>query len=115
MTHEKRMIKSCRETIDAVKEEFHVLNQMHSDDHYFCSILFLYFAHSESQVLCKSRHRRLSGLVVRVPACCAEGGGLNPEWGAQDFQYRLSSAETQQPVDRMRRKARGCLVLSVLC
>ena len=43
-----------------------------------------------------------------------EGGGSNPEWGAQDFQYRLSSAETQQPVDRMRRKARGCLALSVL-
>ena len=59
--------------------------------------------------------RQLSGLVVRMPACCAEGGGSNPGWGTQDFQYRLSSAETQQPVDRMRRKARGCLVLSVLC
>ena len=59
--------------------------------------------------------RQLSGLVVRMPACCAEGGGSNPGWGAQDFQYRLSSAETQQPVDRMRRKARGCLVLSDLC
>ena len=58
---------------------------------------------------------QLSGLVVRMPACCAEGGGSNPGLGAQDFQYRLSSAETQQPVDRMRRKARGCLVLSVLC
>ena len=58
---------------------------------------------------------QLSGVVVRMPACCAEGGGSNPGWGAQDFQYRLSSAETQQPVDRMRRKARGCLVLSVLC
>ena len=33
----------------------------------------------------------------------------------KNFQYRLSSAETQQPVDRLRRKARGCLVLSVLC
>ena len=36
----------------------------------------------------------------------------HPGWGAQDFQYRLSSAETQQLVDCMQRKARGCLVLS---
>ena len=57
--------------------------------------------------------RQLSGLVVGMPGC-AEGGGSNPWWGAQDFQYRTSSAETQQPVDRMRHKARGCLVLSVL-
>ena len=68
MTHEKRMIKSCRETIDAVKEEFHVLNKMHSDDHYFCSILFLHFAHSESQVLCKSRHKGCGKLWQKVPS-----------------------------------------------
>ena len=36
--------------------------------------------------------RQLSGLVVRMPACCAEGGGSNPGWGAQDFhQQKLSS------------------------
>ena len=43
----------------------------------------------------------------------------NNEWSTvvepKNFQNRLSSAETQQPVDRMQRKARGCLVLSVLC
>ena len=30
------------------------------------------------------------------------------------FKNLLSSAETQQPVNRMQHKARGCLVLSVL-
>ena len=31
------------------------------------------------------------------------------------FQNWLSPAKTRQLVDRMRHKARGCLVLSVLC
>ena len=59
--------------------------------------------------------RQLSGLVVeRLPAVLKVGVQT---WGGEpkNFQYRLSSAETQQSVDRMRRKARGCLVLSVLC
>ena len=51
----------------------------------------------------------------RMPAGCGEGGGSSLGWGAQEFSNLASSAETQQPVDRMRRKARGCLVLSVLC
>ena len=34
---------------------------------------------------------------------------------AQEFQSWLSSAETQQHVDRMRHEARGFLVLCVLC
>ena len=63
----------------------------------------------------KRKLRQLNGLVVRMSACCAEGRGSNPVWGAQVFQCRLSSAETQQPVDRMQHKARVCLVLSVLC
>ena len=48
---------------------------------------------------------QLSGLVARMPACCARGRGSNHGWRAQDFRYRLSSAETQQPVNRMRYKA----------
>ena len=50
----------------------------------------------------------------RMPACCAEGEGSNPGWGAHRLSISSSSAETQQPVDRMGRKARGCFVLSVL-
>ena len=64
-----------------------------------------------------SGHNRnaMSGLVVeRWPA--ALKAGVQTQGGEpKNFQYRPSSAETQQPVDRMRRKARGCLVLSVLC
>ena len=37
--------------------------------------------------------------------------GSNPGLGAQEFSIMISSAETQQPVDRIRHKARGCLVL----
>ena len=59
--------------------------------------------------------RQLSGLVVeRRPAALKAGVQTQGE-EPKNFQYRLSSAETQQPVDRMRRKARGCLVLGVLC
>ena len=28
---------------------------------------------------------KLSGLVVRMPACCAGGLGSNPGWGAQEL------------------------------
>ena len=33
----------------------------------------------------------------------------------KNSQIWLSSAETQQPVDSIRRQARGCIVLGVLC
>ena len=53
-------------------------------------------------------------VVERWPA--ALKAGVQSRGGEpKNFQYRLSSAESQQPVDRMRRKARGCLVLGVLC
>ena len=49
--------------------------------------------------------RQLGGLVVeRLPA--ALKAGVQTRGGEpKNFQYRLSSAEAQQPVDRMRRKA----------
>ena len=59
--------------------------------------------------------RQLSGLVAERWPAALEAGGQTLGGGPKNFQNRLSSAETQQPVDRMRRKARGCLVLSVLC
>ena len=59
--------------------------------------------------------RQLSGLVVERWPAALEAGVQTRGGEPMNFQYRLSSAETQQPVDRMRRKARGCLVLSVLC
>ena len=52
----------------------------------------------------------------RIPACCTEGRVQTLDGEPKNFQYRSLSAETQQPVDRMRHKARGCLlVLNVLC
>ena len=60
-------------------------------------------------------HRQLSGLVVEHLPAALKAGVQTQGREPKNFQYRLSSAETQQPVDRMRRKARGCLVLSVLC
>ena len=60
-------------------------------------------------------YRQLGGLIVEHrPAALkilVQTTGGEPK----NFQTWLSSAETQQPVDRKRRKARGCLVLSVLC
>ena len=48
-------------------------------------------------------------MVERRPA--ALKAGVQSRGGEpKNFQYRLSSAESQQPVDRMRREARGCLV-----
>ena len=37
----------------------------------------------------------------------------NPGWAPKNFQHWLSLAETQQPVDGMRCKAIGYVVLSV--
>ena len=45
--------------------------------------------------------------VLKVGAQTSNGEHKN-------FQYRLSSVETQQPVDRMQYEARGCLVRSVI-
>ena len=59
--------------------------------------------------------RQLSGAVVkaagllRCRSCC-----LNPGGKPKNFQNWFSSTETQQPLNCMRCKARGCLVLSVL-
>ena len=58
---------------------------------------------------------QLSGLVVERRPVALKAGVQTQDGEPKNFQYGLSSAETQQPVDRMRRKARGCLVLSVLC
>ena len=55
------------------------------------------------------------GLVVEGRPAALKAGVQTTHGEPKNFQYRHSSAETQQPVDRMRRKARGCLVLSVLC
>ena len=57
---------------------------------------------------------QLSGLVVECSPAALKAEVQTRGGEPKNFQYRLSSAETQQPVDRMRRKARGCLVLSVL-
>ena len=67
-----------------------------------------------SYSLCWSRQlivvvAKIAGLLywrswVRTP-------GKEPK----NFQNWLSSAENHQPDDRMQHKARGCLVLSVLC
>ena len=59
--------------------------------------------------------QQLSGLMVERPPAALKAWVQTPGGEPENFQTRLSSAETQQPVDRMRRKARGCLVLSVLC
>ena len=58
---------------------------------------------------------KLSGLVVERWPAALEAGVHTQGGEPKNFQYRLSSAETQQSVDRMQHKARGCLVLSVLC
>ena len=56
----------------------------------------------------------LSGLVVERPPAALIAGVQTLGGEPKNFQYCLSSAENQQPVDLMRRKARGCHVLSVL-
>ena len=58
---------------------------------------------------------QLSGLVVECQPAALKAGVQAPDGKPKNFQHRLSSAETQQPVDHMRHKATGCLVLSVLC
>ena len=44
----------------------------------------------------------------RMPTGCAEGGGSNPGWEAQEVSI---SAETQQSIDIMRHKAVFCLAM----
>ena len=43
----------------------------------------------------------------RMPAYCTEGGVQTPGGEPKNFQNGLSSAETQQPVDRMLHKLEG--------
>ena len=45
--------------------------------------------------------RQLSGLVVERWTAALEAGVQTQGGEPKNFQYRLSSAETQQPVDRM--------------
>ena len=63
----------------------------------------------------KPDNKAADGLVVERRPAALKAGVQSQGGEPKNFQYRLSSAESQQPVDRMRRKARGCLVLSVLC
>ena len=58
---------------------------------------------------------QFSGLLVECWPTALKAGVQTEDGEPKNFQYGLSSAEIQQPVDCMRRKARGCLVLSVLC
>ena len=51
---------------------------------------------------------QLGGLVVIVPACCAEVPGFEPQ-DKEPKNFQNSSTETQLPLNRMRRKSRGCL------
>ena len=59
-------------------------------------------------------YRHLTGLAVECQPAALKAGFKPPDGEPQNFQYRLSPAETQLPVDRMQRKARGCLVLNIL-
>ena len=51
------------------------------------------------------------GLLVMMPACSAEGPGLNSRWGAQEFLKSTFISRNLAPVDRMRHEARGRFVL----
>ena len=74
------------------------------------------FKRQTEYICCTSR--QLGNLVARTLACYVEGFGFEVRTlGGEptNFQNSPSSAVTQQPVDHMRHKAKGCLVLSVLC
>ena len=58
---------------------------------------------------------KFSGLLVECWPTATKAGVQTQDGGPKNFQYCLSSARTRQSVDRMRSKARGFLVLSVLC
>ena len=60
--------------------------------------------------------RQLSGLVAESRPAALKAFVQTLGWKPKNFQTWLSSAETQQPVNSMRCKVRGCLVLfGVLC
>ena len=56
----------------------------------------------------------LNGLVVECRPASLKASVQTLDGEPKNLQYHLSSAETQHPVDRIRHKARGCLVVSVL-
>ena len=58
--------------------------------------------------------RQLSVLLVECRPAVLMEGVQTSDGETKNFHSRLSSAETQQPVARMRHKPRGRLVLSVL-
>ena len=59
--------------------------------------------------------RQLSGLVVESRPAVLKAWVQIRGGEPKNFQNWLSSAETKQPVDRMQHKARGNVVLDVLC
>ena len=59
--------------------------------------------------------RQLSGLVVECQPAALKAGVQTQDGEPTNFQYRLSSGETKPPDNRIQHKAKGCLVLSVLC
>ena len=63
----------------------------------------------------KRRAAQLNDLVVECQPAALKMGVQTLDGEPKNFQYRLLSTETRQPVDRMRHKARGCLILSALC
>ena len=62
-----------------------------------------------------SKYLLLSGLVVQCRPVVRKVQVWTPGGEPKNFQNCFSSAETRQPVNHMRCKARGCLLLSVLC
>ena len=51
--------------------------------------------------------KQLGGLVVACQPAALKMGFHTPDGEPKNFQYRLSSAETHQPVDRIGHEARG--------
>ena len=62
-----------------------------------------------------SKKMQLSGVLIECRPAALKAWVQIPGGETKNFQNWLSSAETQQLVDRMRRKARGYLVLGGLC
>ena len=68
-----------------------------------------------NQMACKyGTTKNVSGLVVECWPAALKAEVQTPDEEPKNLQYRFSSAETLQPGDHKRYKARGCLVLSVL-
>ena len=59
----------------------------------------------------KRRAAQLNDLVVECQPAALKMGVQTLDGEPKNFQYRLLSTETLQPVDHMRHKAGGCLVL----